>query len=226
MNKTKEVYWSQVGKRLKNLLNIALEASIPLFIETSINKVCAIIETKIHSVYKSTIINSLITLGMNICGMMIVICKPFGTVISNFIAPGLFLTSIIFFCFRFAMYWRNYGKTTIEVGKSIFVKKSVSKGIEEYFYTQFPAISLAYLGLDIAAKYLPALKQIPSLSKTIKLIIQMFWKRLLVFGVIVGLYSIAVYWIAKPMLLNSLTDLKWYEIYFYPIYHFILLIKI
>ena len=97
--------------------------------------------------------------------------------------------------------------------------------MKSIFYTQVPAISLAYTGLNIAANYLPAFRNIPTLSKTIELIIQMFWKRLVFFGVVAGVYSIAVYWVAKPILLKSLTGLKWYEIYFYPLYHIILLIE-
>ena len=123
MNELSKEYWSGVGKRLKKLVNTLLDTAIPAFVETGISRVCTIIESKLHQMYKNTIKNSLITLGMNLCGMVIVIWRPFGTVVSNFMAAGFFLASIIFLCFKLIKYGRNYGRTSIEVGKSIFAKK-------------------------------------------------------------------------------------------------------
>ena len=87
-------------------------------------------------------------------------------------------------------------------------------------------MSLAYTGIEVVGCHLPALRKIPSIKATVKRIIKVFWKQVLVYVLVVLIYSVGVYWVAKPILLEGFVGLKWYEVYFYPLYHFILLFKV
>lgn len=219
MKESTRNYWNQVGSKLLGISKVLLDMSVPVAVEIGINKVCNIIDEKLHDMYRNTIMNSLITLVLNISGMLIVLFNPFGLVLSKYFAALFFIVSKAIFLVRLIQYFHKYGKETFFVSKSIMKNKSISKGIENYVYTQFPAISMAYTGISLAACYLPALSHIPSLNKTIKYFIQIFWKKIAVYGLIVAVYSISVYWIAKPILLKQMAGIDWYEIYFYPIYH-------
>ena len=221
MKETTKAYWNSVGKRLLGISNIVLDMSVPVAVEAGINKACSIINGKLHDMYKSTVMNSLITLALNIAGMLIVCFKPFGEVLSNYVGAVFFIASMVFFLFRMINSAKEYGKSAFQISKKIIEKKSVTEGLELYIMEQFPAVSLAYTGIGIASNFLPSLKHIPSLQKTVKIFIELFWKKLLVYGLIVVAYSISVYWIAKPLLLRNVAELAWYDVYFYPVYHVI-----
>lgn len=225
MKESTKTYWSRVGEKLKGISKVVLDMSVPVAVEAGIEKACSIINEKLHKMYRNTIMNSLITLILNIAGMLIVFFHPFGTIVSEYIAAAFFIGSVVIFFVRLIQYIREYGKVTIDVGKNIVTERSISKGIENYVLTEFPVISLAYTGISIISDYLPALKQIPSLRKTIKLFIQTFWKQLVVFCSVMVVYIISVYWIAKPILLQNMIGVSWYEIYFYPIYHILTIFK-
>ena len=162
----------------------------------------------------------------NIAGMLVALFNPFGIVVSKYVAALFFFTSFVFFTLRMIKFLQNYGRITLDIGKNIVTSKSVSTGVENYIYQQFPVVSLAYTGIEIAACHLPALRKIPSIKETVKRIIQVFWKQVLVYVLVVLIYSVGVYWVAKPVLLERFVGLKWYEVYFYPLYHFILLFNI
>ena len=226
MKETTRAYLSEVGKKLKGLSAALLDMTVPVAVEAAIEKACSVINMKLHEMYKSTIMNSIITLGLNIAGMLVALFNPFGIVVSKYVAALFFFTSCVFFTFKMIKFLQNYGKTTLAIGKNIVTSRSVSTGIENYVYQQFPVVSLAYTGIEVAAYYLPALRKIPSIKATVRRIIQVFWKQVLVYVLVVLIYSIGVYWVAKPILLERFVGLKWYEVYFYPLYHFVLLFKI
>ena len=75
---SKNSYRNQVVGRLKGISKTILDMSIPIAIDVSLEKVCKIIQKKLHTFYKDTIINSLITLGLNITGILLVHFVPFG----------------------------------------------------------------------------------------------------------------------------------------------------
>ena len=225
MKESTRTYWRRVGEKLKGISKAILDVSVPVAVEVGINKACGIINEKLHKMYRSTVINSLITLSLNIVGILIVLLNPFGAVVSKYMAAAFFISSAVFFAARLVQYIREYGKITFDVGRNIVAERSVSKGIENYVLAEFPVIFLAYAGINIAAHLLPSLRRVPSLNKTIRYFIQTFWRRLAIYGAAVCVYSISVYWIAKPLLLKSIAGLRWYEIYFYPIFHIISLFK-
>lgn len=226
MREFTKAYLSGVGKRLKGLSEVLLDMTVPVVVEAAIEKACSVINVKLHEMYKSTIMNSIITLGLNIAGILIALFNPFGIVVSKYIAALFFFTSFVFFTFRMIKFLQNYGRTILAIGKNIVTTRSVSSGIENYVYQQFPVVSLAYTGIEVAACHLPALRKIPSIKATVRRIIQVFWKQVLVYILAVLIYSVGVYWVAKPILLERFVGLKWYEVYFYPLYHFILLFNI
>ena len=226
MKESTKVYLSAVGKRLKGLSEVLLDMTVPVAVEAVIEKACSVINVMLHEMYKSTIMNSIITLGLNIAGMLFALFNPFGIVLSKYVAALFFFTSFVFFTLRMIKFLQNYGRTTLDIGKNIVTSRSVSTGIENYVYQQFPVVSFAYTGIEVASCHLPALRKIPSLKETVRRIIQVFWKQVLVYVLVVLIYTVGVYWVAKPILLERFAGLKWYEVYFYPLYHFILLFKI
>ena len=226
MREFTKAHLSGVGKRLKGLSEVLLDMTVPVVVEAAIEKACSVINVKLHEMYKSTIMNSIITLGLNIAGILVALFNPFGIVVSKYIAALFFFTSFVFFTFRMIKFLQNYGRTTLDIGKNIVTSKSVSSGIENYVYQQFPVVSLAYTGIEVASCHLPALRKIPSIKATVRRIIQLFWKQVLVYVLVVLIYTVGVYWVAKPILLERFAGLKWYEVYFYPLYHFILLFNI
>ena len=226
MKESTKAYLSGVGKRLKGLSEVLLNMTVPVAVEAAIEKACRVIDEKLHKMYKSTIMNSIITLGLNIAGMLFALFNPFGIVLSKYVAALFFFTSFVFFTLRMIKFLQNYGRTTLDIGKNIVTSRSVSTGIENYVYQQFPVVSFAYTGIEVASCHLPALRKIPSLKETVRRIIQVFWKQVLVYVLVVLIYTVGVYWVAKPILLERFAGLKWYEVYFYPLYHFILLFKI
>ena len=226
MREFTKAYLSGVGKRLKGLSEVLLDMTVPVVVEAAIEKACSVINVKLHEMYKSTIMNSIITLGLNIAGILVALFNLFGIVVSKYIAALFFFTSFVFFTFRMIKFLQNYGRTILAIGKNIVTTRSVSSGIENYVYQQFPVVSLAYTGIEVAACHLPALRKIPSIKATVRRIIQVFWKQVLVYILAVLIYSVGVYWVAKPILLERFVGLKWYEVYFYPLYYFILLFNI
>ena len=226
MRESTKAYMRGIGKRLKGLSSVLLNMTVPVAAEAAIEKACSVINEKLHEMYKSTIMNSVITLGVNIAGMLVALFNPFGIVVSKYVAALFFFSSFVFFTLRMIKFLHDYGRTTLEIGKNIVTSKSVSTGIENYVYQQFPVVSLAYTGIELVSCHLPALRKIPSIKETVKRIIQVFWKQVLVYVLVVLIYTVGVYWVAKPILLERFAGLKWYEVYFYPLYHFILLFKI
>lgn len=224
MRKTTSIYWKQISKKLKGVSKIILDMAIPLAVEAGIEKVCSIFNTKLHEMYRNIIINSIVTLGLNIIGMLIVFFNPFGMVVSGYIAAVCFLSSIVLFSVRIVRYFKKNGRDIINIGKSIIGKRSVSKGIEDYVYINFPIIAAVYSGINIVTCLLPSLKMVPSIQTTVSHMIHIFWKQLLLFVLVVLVYSVGIYWIVKPMLLKKYAGLNWYEVYFYPLYHLIFLL--
>ena len=225
MREFTKAYLSGVGKRLKGLSEVLLDMTVPVAVEAAIEKAYSFINVKLHEMYKSTIMNSIITLGLNIAGMLVALLNPLGIVVLKYVAALFFFTSCVFFTFKMIKFLQNYGRTTLAIGENIVTSRSVSTGIGNYVYQQFPVVSLAYTGIEVASCHLPALRKIPSIKATIRRIIQVFWKQVLVYVLVVLIYKVGVYWVAKPILLERFAGLKWYEVYFYPLYHFALLFK-
>ena len=217
MKETNRAYWIGVGKRVFGLVKNAISKSIPIAVTVGIDKACSVINCKLREIYKNSIVNALITLALNGAGLLSVIYYPFGIVLSRCLAAALFITSIVWSCVRFLNYLRKYGQETISVCKNVLSQKSVSRGIENYVYSRFPMIMLVYAGIDMTANHYPPLRQIPSLNKTIKFFIKVFWKQILVYTIIMFVYSFTVYWIIKPILLNSFANTNLSEICFYPV---------
>ena len=62
MRESTKAYLNGVGKRLKGLSEVLLDMTIPVAVEAAIEKACSVINVKLHEMYKSTIMNSIITL--------------------------------------------------------------------------------------------------------------------------------------------------------------------
>lgn len=199
-------YWSGVGNRLKSLGKTILDAAAPVAVDYAVNmaveKACDVIEQKLKAMYRQTIINSAITLGINVAGILVLVFKPFGIQPSRYVAMGIFASAMILSFSRFVLFLKNNGKTTLDVLKHIYKEKSVYTGIEKYVLTNFPLISLGYAGISIASEYVPSLKQVPRIGPFVKHLVGLFWKRVTLFAGIMAFYTVLVFWVIKPMLMQ------------------------
>ena len=67
---------------------------------------------------------------------------------------------------------------------------------------EFPLIALGYDGIDIATEFLPFLNEIPRISEFVKYLVKLFWKKVALFAGIMGVYTIIVFEIVKPLLID------------------------
>ncbi len=195
-------YWKKVGARIASLGKAAVNAAIPAVVMASINSAYDLIEEKLHELYMKTVRNSAITLVLNAAGILILIFQPFGKQIATWICLAFFFAAFVFWLVRMILYCKNYGKVTVDISKNVIHSRSLSKGISKFITDEYPLVALTYAGIDIAAYHFSALKEIPRLNELVKLFIHNFWKRLVLFALILTFYTIIVYWVIKPILLR------------------------
>lgn len=199
-------YFTGVLSRLASLgkaaLDIAAPVAVELGVEALVTKACEKIEAKLKVLYKKTAINSAITFLINLAGILFLALKPFGQKASAVLAIICFAAAAVFFLVRLILWCRTYGRQTLDVTKSVFREKSLHTGIEKYVLPTFPYISLTYAGIDFGSNYIPALNNVPRIPQLIDFFVRYFWKRLALFAGIVAIYTIAVLWILKPILVH------------------------
>ncbi len=205
-SKKKSGYWKGVAARLgsigKTALNVAAPIAIDFGVSTLISKACDEIELRLKKMYKKTAINSSITFCINLAAMLCLGFKPFGEKASIVVSVILFVGATVFFFVRFAFGIKSYGRQVFEVSKNIFKTKSIHKGIEAYVLYNFPLISLAYSGIDLGSVYIPALRDVPRIPQLVDFFVNHFWKRFALYAGIVASYTISIYWILKPILIQ------------------------
>jgi hypothetical protein len=202
----KSGYWKGVAARLgsigKTALNAAAPVAINLGVSALISKACDEIELRLKKMYKKTAINSSISFCINLAAMLCLGFKPFGEKPSVVVSVVLFAGATIFFFVRLALGIKSYGRQVFEVSKNIFKTKSIHKGIEAYVLNNFLLISLAYAGIDLGSVYVPALRDVPRIPQLVDFFVKHFWKRFALYAGIVASYTISIYWILKPSLLQ------------------------
>lgn len=196
-------YWKKVGLRLATLGKAAVNAAIPAVVMASINSAFELIEKKLKQLYFKTIRNSAITLALNTAGVLILVFHPFGKNVAKWISMSFFFSSFVFWLVRTILYCKNYGKVTVDISKNVIKSRSLSKGISKFIIDEYPLVTLTYAGIDIAANHFSALKEIPCLNEMVKLFIQNFWKRVVLFAGLMTFYTVIVYWVIKPVILRS-----------------------
>lgn len=204
----KSTYWNSVKERFLSLAKTALKTAVPFTVDTaivlSVNKACSIIESKLALIYKKSVINSSITLTINILGILILFFNPFSKSI-NFLISGLFfLSSFVFWFIRTFVFIKNYGDTSLHIIKNIYKERSICFGLETYIYNSFPQIALMCSGISIGEKYIPSLKKIPRISDFIQYFVNYFRKQIILYITITCFYTILVFWIIKPILIRNL----------------------
>lgn len=195
-------YLKKVGARLAGLGRAAVNAAIPVAVEVTLSSAYEHIEAKLHQLYKKTIRNAAITLAINVAGILILIFQPLGAQISKWIGVAFFAVAFIFWLVRFILYCKNYGRVTLDISKNVIKKRSLSKGISKFITDEYPLVTLTYAGIDLAAYQFSALKEIPRLNELVKLFVQNFWKRIVLFASLFTFYTITVYWILKPIIIH------------------------
>ena len=206
MKSNRPGYWKGVASRLsslgKTVFDLAAPVGVNIGIDILIGKACEKIENRLKQMYIKTARNSGITFVINLVGILCLIFRPFGQLPSLICSFTCFVCATVFFFVRMILWIKENGSQTLELAKNIIKMKSIHKGIEQYVLTTFPLISLAYAGIEIGEAYLPALKQIPRIPELIDCFTKIFWKRIVLFVGIVSIYTIIIFWIAKPILIN------------------------
>lgn len=200
-------YWSGVANRLKSLSKTALDIATPIVIDASITalvtKACKVVEEKLQKIFTRTIINSSITLAINIAGILILIFAPFGVTVSKYVSIGFFAASGIFFLVRTGLFIKKNGRITVDVGKQVLNKRNLYKGVEAYVLQSFPVISVLYAGIEISSEYIPKLSEVPSISDLAKYLVKQFYKRCVLFWGLLAVYTVLVFWVIKPVILRK-----------------------
>ena len=206
MSSEKSNYWKGVASRLtslgKSVFDITAPVAVNIGVDVLIGKTCEKIEIRLKQLYIKTAQNSGITFLINLIGCIFLILRPFGKLPSLIISFSCFFGATVFFIVRLILWIKENGFQTMELTKSIVRMKSIHKGIEQYVLSSFPLISLAYAGIEIGETYIPALKQIPRIPDLVDTFTKIFWKRLVLFAGVVSVYTIIVFWIVKPILIN------------------------
>ena len=206
MSSEKSNYWKGVASRLTSLgrsvFDIAAPVAVNIGVEVLIGKACEKIETRLKQMYLKTTRNTVITFLINLVGILCLIYRPFGQLPSHFFTFTCLFAATIFFFTRVVLWVKEKGSQTFELTKIIIRTKSLHTGIEQYILTNFPLISLAYAGIKLGETYLPALKQVPRIPELIDCFTKVFWKRVVLFTGLVSAYTITVFWIIKPILIN------------------------
>ena len=185
------------------IVNKVLDKAIPLVSNKIIEKLCSLIKEKLDAFYKTTVYNSLITLLVNMIGILLVIFDPFGEKPSYIIATLFFATAFSFTLYRFIAFMMNkqYREITFQLIQHIWKTKSVSKGVKIVVLDSIPKLAKLYKGIDVMSNVLPALEQIPDIQDIIKYIINIFWKRFILFIGLFVFYTIMIYGVLKPLVL-------------------------
>ena len=167
------------------------------------NKICPLIKANLDTFYKRTVINSLITLVLNVVGMIFVIFDPFGEKTSYIIATLFFVVAFSFTLCRFIVFMINkqYREITFQLIQHIWKTKSVSNGVKIVVLDSIPKLATLYKGIDVMSNVLPALEKIPDIQEIIKYIINIFWKRFILFIGLFVFYTIMFYGVLKPLVL-------------------------
>lgn len=214
-----ESYKDTILARLKGLSKVILEQAMPFAVYSAVEQACSVIQQKLRAFYRSAGLHAVIALALNAIGILLTLLAPFGSIASNYAAAAFFMGAFAWGVIRIIRDIRRYGRTAIRVSRSIWRKRSVSRGIEDYVFSEFSEIAIMYAGIEVASNYCPSLKEMPRFNELVRFIIRTFWKQLALFGLIAAAYLILMYGIAKPFILSDLLGLRWYEPYFYPIFH-------
>ncbi len=214
-----ESYKDTVLERLKRLSNVILEKAMPFAVYSAVEQACSVIQQKLRAFYRSAALHAVIALALNAIGIFLALLEPFGGVALNYAAATCFVAAFAWGAIRIIRDIRRYGRPAVCVSKSIWRKRSVSRGIEDYVFSEFSEIAIMYAGIEVASNYCPSLKEMPRFNELVRFIIRAFWKQLALFGGIAAAYLILIYGVAKPFILSDVLGVHWYEPYFYPVFH-------
>ncbi|MGN0740751.1 MAG: YkvA family protein [Treponema sp.] len=199
----------------KQALEIASEAVIEK-IKAPVDEIIKEkIDEKLNQMLKTTVICAVTSSLLVFSGIFLVIFMPFGKEISYYAAAVIF---ILFFGFMIFRFMRNL-KNALPWIKSIFKEKNIKKGILAEIKNQNKTIAVYDTVLEKGAKIFPSLEEIPNLERILDHYVRFFRKKVLIFLIAIALYFLAVNFILKPFLITSFSDLKYWEIYLYPIVH-------
>lgn len=211
---TKKKFFPKVKKFLPRVLlarypvlmiaNQVIDKSIdPLYNWLMDNKICPLIKANLDTFYKRTVINSLITLALNVIGIIFVIFDPFGEKTSYLIATLFFAVAFSFTLYRFIAFMMNkqYREIAFQLIQHIWKTKSVSNGVKEVVINLIPNLARGYKGTDIMSNFVPALENIPEIQDVIKYIINIFGKCFRLFMGLLVFYSIMFYGVLRPLVL-------------------------
>ena len=136
-------------------------------------------------------------------GILLVIFDPFGEKTSYIIATIFFVAAFSFSLYRFIAFLMNkqYREITFQLIQNIWKSKSISKGVKVVVLDSIPKLAKLYKGIDVMSNVLPALEQIPDIQDIIKYIINIFWKRFILYVGLFVFYTIMIYGILKPLVL-------------------------
>ena len=151
-----------------------------------------VIDEKLAALFSSILITTCITFIENVMGCIILVVKPFGEPASRYVAITIFIMAALYSLTRFIIYLKNYGTMTLKIAAGIYRKKNVSEGLADFLCTNYVFVAKIFAGIQIAQKFVPALKQIPDATQIIDVFYKHYRKRVIVFVCVLALYSVLI----------------------------------
>lgn len=187
-----------------------------------------IIQGKINSSFKRTIIRAAIILLINVVGTLLVCFYPFGMTISLLISSVLFLASFIYSLIRFILFWKNNGRLIFGISKQTIKAKNMNQGIANYIRTadekNCRTITKIFKIVDLANRVPNA--NIPNLEAVIRHFIKKIRAEIFIFAGFYGLYLLLIFGFLKPYLIHEFAQMNTLQLMIYPIYQLYSLITV
>ena len=172
------------------------------------------IKGRLNASLKVTIKNSAITFFVLMCGILLVVFKPFNEILSYYIASVFFLFSLVWSCVRFV---RN-AKITYPIIKNVVQEKNLEAGLCKYLMERYPKVKKALETVKKLSPYIPALKEFPELEEIVRYYIDVFKKRIIIFVAMFGAYTL-LFFITRRILITQFGGISTFAAYFYPVIH-------
>ena len=151
-----------------------------------------VIDDKLAQIFSSILITTCMSFLVTVIGCVILIVKPFGESTSRYISITIFTMTAFYALTRLVIYLKNYGTMTLKIAAGIYRKKNIPEGLADFLCTNYSFIAKTFAGIQIAQKFIPALKQIPDAPQIIDSFYRHYKKRIFVFAGVFILYSLLI----------------------------------
>lgn len=184
----------------KEVTSFAVPKAVKKITKTVEESYFSKIDASLKQIFTMMLRNSIISLVINIAGVLMFVIRPFGAY-SKYVGFVLFGCTFVFLVVRIILYLKQYGNVTLSIIGNVLKTKSLSKGISIFVQEEYPVITKIYAGIGIAQKFIPGTDSIPDFDRIVKDFIVHYRKRILLVTVLFAVYSAMVF-VLKMYVIN------------------------